>query len=585
MTVDNSGFDSLGLHGDLVSSLASLGYEAPTPIQTAAIPEVIAGRDLLCQAATGTGKTAAFALPIVSAMNDSSARSGLPTALVLAPTRELCMQVAEAVHRYGRPFGVRTLPVYGGQPIGRQITALKRGVDIVVATPGRALDLLNRRSLKLNDVTTVVLDEADEMLDMGFAEDIEEILSQAPADRQTVMFSATMPKRILRIAKNHLNDPLRIEIEREVPTGDSGPKIRQIAYVVARPHKAAALGRILDIESPTAALVFCRTRAEVDQLAETLNGRGYRAEALHGGMDQAMRDRVMGRLRSGNADLLVATDVAARGLDVDHLTHVVNFDVPAAPESYVHRIGRVGRGDRTGTAITIAEPRERRQLSAIERSTRQSIEIGKLPTSAQLRERRMEVTRANLAVTCLDDDLDQYRPLLDALTEDAGIDQVALAAIKTAHLATVGSDGESEIPDAPAPRESRGARGEGGRRSGWNRRDDDRPRGKRDDDRPRGKKLDADGKSRRGGPPAAGKKRIFINAGLDAGIRPADIVGAIANETNLAGSQIGPIDIKARHTTVDVPTDDAATVIKALGKTRVKGQRVKARKDRDQSNR
>ncbi len=576
MTVDNAGFDSLGLHSDLVSSLASLGYEAPTPIQTAAIPEVIAGRDLLCQAATGTGKTAAFALPIVSAMNDSSARSGLPTALVLAPTRELCMQVAEAVHRYGRPFGVRTLPVYGGQPIGRQITALKRGVDIVVATPGRALDLLNRRSLKLNDVTTVVLDEADEMLDMGFAEDIEEILSQAPADRQTVMFSATMPKRILRIAKNHLNDPLRIEIEREVPTGDSGPKIRQIAYVVARPHKAAALGRILDIESPTAALVFCRTRAEVDQLAETLNGRGYRAEALHGGMDQAMRDRVMGRLRNGSADLLVATDVAARGLDVDHLTHVVNFDVPAAPESYVHRIGRVGRGDRTGTAITIAEPRERRQLSAIERSTRQSIEIGTLPTSAQLRERRMEVTRANLAVTCLDDDLDQYRPLLDALTEDAGIDQVALAAIKTAHLATVGSDGESEIPDAPAPRENRGARGDGGRRSGWNRRDDDRPRGK---------KSDADGKSRRGGPPAAGKKRIFINAGLDAGIRPADIVGAIANETNLSGSQIGPIDIKARHTTVDVPTDDAATVIKALGKTRVKGQRVKARKDRDQSNR
>ncbi|MCB9413369.1 MAG: DEAD/DEAH box helicase [Actinobacteria bacterium] len=570
MTAEDAGFDSLGLHPDLVSSLAGLGYEAPTPIQTAAIPQMISGRDLLCQAATGTGKTAAFALPIVSGIGEH--RSGLPTALVLAPTRELCVQVAEAVHRYGRPFGVRTLPVYGGQPIGRQITALKRGVDIVVATPGRALDLLNRKSLKLNDVATVVLDEADEMLDMGFAEDIEEILSQAPADRQTVMFSATMPKRILRIAKHHLDDPLRIEIEREVPTGDAGPKIRQVAYVVARPYKAAALGRILDVETPAATLVFCRTRAEVDQLAETLNGRGYRAEALHGGMDQSMRDRVMGRLRSGGADLLVATDVAARGLDVDHLTHVVNFDVPAAPESYVHRIGRVGRGDRTGTAITIAEPRERRQLAAIERSTGGNIEIGTLPTSAQLRERRLELTRASLAVSCLDDDLERYRPLLEALTEDAGIEQVALAAIKTAHLATVGEQGEAEIPEAPEPRT---ARADKGRRSGWNKRDDETDR-RRDKGGP-----GQSGKSRRGGPPAPGKKRIFINAGNDAGIRPADIVGAIANETGLPGSQIGPIDIRARHTTVDVPDTEAAAVIKALGRTRVKGQRVKARKDRD----
>ncbi len=497
------------------------------------------------------------------------------------------MQVAQAVHRYGRPFDVRTLPVYGGQPIGRQITALKRGVDIVVATPGRALDLLNRRSLKLHDVATVVLDEADEMLDMGFAEDIEEILSQAPADRQTVMFSATMPHRILRIAQNHLNDPLRIAIERETQAPDEGPKIRQVAYVVARPYKAAALGRILDIESPTAALVFCRTRADVDQLTETLNGRGYRAEALHGGMDQAMRDRVMTRLRSGNAELLVATDVAARGLDVDHLTHVVNFDVPAASESYVHRIGRVGRGDRTGTAITIAEPRERRQLSAIGRSTGQQIELGKLPTSAQLRERRLEVTRARLALTCLDDDLDSFRPLLDALTEDAGIEQVALAAIKSTHLATVGDEGETDIPEVSEPRERRGDHR--GDKHGHGRRDG--AGGFKNRERAGGSGGaggGGGGKERqggRGGPPGKGKQRIFINAGNDAGIRPQDVVGAIANETGLPGSQIGPIDIRPRHTTVDVPSDAAANVIAALGSTRLKGQRVKARKDRGQPSR
>ena len=380
---DPIGFDGLGLRPELVTSLAALGYEAPTPIQRAAIPQMLTGRDLLCQAATGTGKTAAFALPMLSQRADRSEGKN-PTALVLAPTRELCMQVAEAVHRYGRPFGIRTLPVYGGQPVGRQISELRRGVDIVVATPGRALDLLERRALTLQDVTTVVLDEADEMLDMGFAEDIDAILEQAPAERQTVMFSATMPKRILRIAAAHLRDPERIEIAREVLPEGERPAIQQTVYIVARPHKVAALGRILDIESPTAALVFCRTRDEVDQLTETLNGRGYRAEGLHGGMDQRQRDRVMNRLRKGDAELLVATDVAARGLDVEQLTHVINFDVPAAPESYVHRIGRVGRGGREGSAITIAEPREQRLLRSIERTMKQKIDVGRIPTSAEL---------------------------------------------------------------------------------------------------------------------------------------------------------------------------------------------------------
>ncbi len=571
MTADGSDFASLGLRPELVGGLAELGYEAPTPIQSVAIPEMLTGRDLLCQAATGTGKTAAFALPMLS-QRAEGARGKRPTALVLAPTRELCVQVAEAVHRYGRPFDVRTLPVYGGQPIGRQIGALKRGVDIVVATPGRALDLLERRSLSLADVTTVVLDEADEMLDMGFADDIDAILDQAPSERQTVMFSATMPKRILKIAAQHLKDPRRIEIPREVlPEGDR-PTIKQTAYVVARVHKVAALGRVLDVETPAAALVFCRTRAEVDQLTETLNGRGYRAEGLHGGMDQAQRDRVMARLRSGNAELLVATDVAARGLDIDHLTHVINFDVPAAPESYVHRIGRVGRGGRKGAAITIAEPREQRLLRTIERTMKQRIEIAKIPSSADLRARRLAATRERLAAACLDDDLGDYRELMGSLSSDYDLDDVALAAIKVAHLATAGDAGEVDIPQAEP---TRAERGKGGRDRGRNKSGRDRDG---DKEPPRGGSVASGAK--RGKGPRPGKQRIFISAGRELGIRPQDIVGAIANETDLTGAQIGPIDIAGRFTTVDVPSEAAKDVIAALSRTRLKGKRVKARKDR-----
>ncbi len=560
LTPENIGFDGLGLRPELVTSLAALGYEAPTPIQRAAIPQMLTGRDLLCQAATGTGKTAAFALPMLSQRADRTEGSN-PTALVLAPTRELCMQVAEAVHRYGRPFGIRTLPVYGGQPVGRQISELRRGVDIVVATPGRALDLLERRALTLQDVRTVVLDEADEMLDMGFAEDIDAILEQAPAERQTVMFSATMPKRILRIAKAHLKDPERIEIQREVLPEGERPATKQTVYIVARPHKVAALGRILDIESPTAALVFCRTRDEVDQLTETLNGRGYRAEGLHGGMDQRQRDRVMTRLRKGDAELLVATDVAARGLDIEQLTHVINFDVPAAPESYVHRIGRVGRGGREGSAITIAEPREQRLLRSIERTMKQKIDVGRIPTSAELRERRLEATRAELAGICLDDDLDEYRALLGSLTEDHDMDDVALAAIKMAHLATIGDAGESDIPEAELHR----------------------PRDHDHSGRKGHKFRESDDGGKRGGaarPPGRGKERLFINSGRDAGVRPQDIVGAIANETGLSGSDVGAVRISDRFATVEVPAGSAKAVIQALSSTRLKGNRVKVRRDR-----
>ncbi|HEY4608577.1 MAG TPA: DEAD/DEAH box helicase, partial [Ilumatobacteraceae bacterium] len=329
---EDGGFDTLGLRPELLSTISDLGYEEPTPIQRETIPLLLAGRDLLGQAATGTGKTAAFALPALQ-MIDTAAKVS-PFALILVPTRELAMQVSEAIFKYGRDLHVRVTPIYGGQPIYRQLQALDRGVHIVVATPGRALDHIGRGSLQLDAIKTVILDEADEMLDMGFADDIDSILQMTPEERQTVLFSATMPARINALARKYQRDPVRIQIH----GGDTQPGtalVRQSAYMVQRSHKPAALGRILDIEAPKATLVFCRTRTEVDQLTEKMNGRGYRAEALHGGMDQPQRDRVMGRLRDGTAELLVATDVAARGLDVDTLTHVVNYDVPSAPESYV----------------------------------------------------------------------------------------------------------------------------------------------------------------------------------------------------------------------------------------------------------
>jgi ATP-dependent RNA helicase DeaD len=549
-TEDTTTFADLGLREELLHALTGLGYEEPTPIQREAIPQLMDGHDLLGQAATGTGKTAAFALPILQRM-PASGRGNTPTALVLVPTRELCVQVSEALHRYGKELGARVLPIYGGQPIGRQLRELERGVDVVVATPGRALDHLARGTLKLDQIEMVVLDEADEMLDMGFAEDLEGILTATPATRQTVLFSATMPSRINGIARKHLREPVRIQIEREVTAEGEAPRVRQTAYVVARPHKAAALGRILDIESPTAAIVFCRTREEVDTLTETLNGRGYRAEALHGGMSQEHRDRVMARLRGGTADLLVATDVAARGLDVEQLTHVVNYDVPSAPESYVHRIGRVGRGGREGVAITLVEPRAHRMLKTIERVTKQRIPVEKVPTSADLRARRLELTRAALHETLLEeDDLEQFRVVVETLTDDFDIMQVALAAVKLAHEASGAGSDEDEIPEAAPAREDREHRTSGSR-SGP-------PRGRT---------------------PAGGMARVYVGGGRSAGIRPQDLVGAIANESGLAGRDVGAIEIADRFSLVEVPESATDDVIRALQQTRIKGRKLQIRRD------
>jgi ATP-dependent RNA helicase DeaD len=471
------------------------------------------------------------------------------------PTRELAVQVSQAIHRYGRDLGARVLPIYGGQPIGRQLHALERGVDVVVATPGRALDHIGRGTLRLGGLAMVVLDEADEMFDMGFAEDIEAILQETPEDRQTVLFSATMPPRVDGMARRHLRDPVRIQIGREATAPGQGPLVRQSAYVVQRAHKPAALGRVLDVEAPGAALVFCRTRDEVDQLTETLNGRGYRAEALHGGMSQEQRDRVMGRLRAGTADLLVATDVAARGLDIDHLTHVVNYDVPSAPDAYVHRIGRVGRAGREGVAITLAEPREHRMLKTIERVTKQRITMEKVPTVADLRTRRLELTRAALHESILEDDLEQFRVVVETLANEFDVMEVALAAVKLAHEASGAAADEEEIPEV-APKAATPAP----TRRGTSGRDD-----------------------RRGGPPAGGMTRLFVGVGRSAGIRPQDLVGAIAGESHLSGREIGAIEISDRFSLVEVPESAVAEVIAALRGTTIKGKKAAVRRERDRA--
>jgi ATP-dependent RNA helicase DeaD len=536
-------FAELGLRPELLEVLTGLGYEEPTPIQREAIPVLLEGHDLLGQAATGTGKTAAFALPVLQRMSRPPGRKG-PAALVLVPTRELAVQVSQAFHRYGRGLDARVLPIYGGQPMGRQLQALDRGVDVVVATPGRALDHLGRGSLDLSGVSVVVLDEADEMLDMGFAEDIEAILEEVPRERQTLLFSATMPARIDRIARQHLRDPVRIEIGRAAVAQGEAPLVRQSAYVVARAYKAAALARIIDLESPTAALVFCRTRQEVDELTETLNGRGYRAEALHGGMSQEQRDRVMGRLRAATSDLLIATDVAARGLDVEHLSHVINYNVPSAPDSYVHRIGRVGRAGREGVAITLAEPREHRMLKTIERVTKQRLGVESLPTVADLRTRRLELTRAALHESLVGDDLERFRVVVEPLADEFDLMEVAMAAVKMAHESAGLTEDEQEIPQVPVkPAREKGAK------------------------------------------PYGGTTRLFLNVGRSARIRPQDVVGAIAGESGVSGRDIGAIEIADRFTLVEVPESAADEVIAALRRTTIKGRKPVVRREQERPSR
>jgi ATP-dependent RNA helicase DeaD len=556
-------FADLGLGPEILKALAGLGYEEPTPIQETAIPHILDGADVLGLAATGTGKTAAFTLPLLQRIS----RGGEPSALILVPTRELAIQVAQAVHRYGKELDIRVLPIYGGQSFGQQLRVLRRGVDVIVATPGRALDHIRRGTLYLASVEMLVLDEADEMLDMGFAEDLDAIVAELPEERQSLLFSATLAPRIGQIAKRYLQDPVNVKIEDEADSDTEGPLIEQRAYLVRRPHKLAALGRVLDLENPEAALIFCRTRNDVDELVEALNARGYRAEAMHGGMSQDERERVMKKLRAGSVDLLVATDVAARGLDISHLSHVVNYDVPNAPKSYVHRIGRVGRAGREGVAITLADPREHGLLRNIERLTHTRIAIESLPTVADMRAHRMELTRAALRETIMEGGLDHFRVVVESLSDEFDLWDLAVGAVKLAHEATVSDGGdEEEIPEAQPPHSGGKSRG----KSGGDRGAERSARGGGEGDRG-GRK----GSHRR----TPGTTRFFIAAGRNKGIRPKDLVGAITGEAGVSGSEIGTIHIADKYSLVEIADEVAPKVFEALKKAPIKGKRVRVKAD------
>ena len=542
---DAAGFASLGLTGALVAAVAALGYEEPTPIQREAIPVLLSGSDMLGQAATGTGKTAAFALPLLDKLSHGGkADRGTVRALVLVPTRELAMQVAEALHKYAKGSHLNVVPVYGGAPMDHQIRALRRGAEVVVGTPGRVLDHLRRQTLNLTAVQVLVLDEADEMLDMGFAEDIDAIVAETPEERQTALFAATFAPRIMAIAGRHLKNPKKVQIAAEKRAPGKLPRVRQIAYVVGKGQKINALGRILDFDSPKSAIIFCRTRLEVDELTETLNAHGYGAQALHGGMMQKQRDRVMSGFRSEQSEILVATDVAARGLDIDHVSHVINFDVPTAPEVYVHRIGRTGRIGREGVAITLVSPREQRFLNYVERLTKQKIELGRLPSEADLKKRRLEATKDALRERIAAGGLDDSRELIEALAQEFDIIDVAAAAIALA------SDGADRNP--PPAEEVQ-----------------ERPAGNTDD-RGYRKKGDRAPREQADGPMTL----LRISVGKEESVRPADLVGAIAGEARISSSVIGAIKIHDDYSLVEVPEAMAPKIIAALKATKIRGNKV-----------
>lgn len=517
-------FKSLGLSEAILKAVADVGYEAPTPIQAKTIPTMLAGRDLIGQAQTGTGKTAAFAIPILEKIDPA-----IPEvqALVLAPTRELAIQVAEAVHTYSKHLGrIGVIPVYGGQPIQLQLKRLQRGVHVVVGTPGRIMDHLRRGTLRMDAVRIVVLDEADEMLRMGFIEDVEWILAQAPPERQTALFSATLPREVRRIAERHLNNPVSIEIEHRTMTL---PATEQRYLNVSPQQKLDALARILETEPTDAVLIFTRTKTGAAEVAEKLQARGYAAEAMHGDMGQPQRESVIRRLKSGQVEIVVATDVAARGLDVERISHVVNYDIPYDVEAYVHRIGRTGRAGRSGTAVLFISPRERRMMTEIERYTGQRITPMKMPTQADVAARRIAMFKESIRKTLAEGDLDLYLSLVEELV-DEGLDlaEVAAAAARLAR-----GDKPLEIEVEPEPEAMAGAED--------------------------------------------GMVRLFLGAGSRAGVRPGDIVGAIANEAGVPGKAIGSIDIYDGFTFVEIPTQYRDQVLTRMARATIRGRTVEIR--------
>jgi ATP-dependent RNA helicase DeaD len=532
-------FDALGLHAGLVQALREVGYETPTPIQAATIPVLLRGADLLGQAQTGTGKTAAFALPMLSRL-ELAQRA--PQALVLVPTRELAIQVAEAFQKYAAHLpGFHVLPIYGGQSYTPQLQALRRGTHVIVGTPGRIMDHLERGTLALEGVRCVVLDEADEMLAMGFIDAIDAILARTPRDKQVALFSATLPAAIRQIAQRHLRSPQQITIRGSTTTAAG---IHQRYWLVSGLHKLDALTRILEVEPFEAMLVFVRTKQATVELAERLVARGFAAAALNGDIQQSQRERTIAQLKAGAIDILVATDVAARGLDVERIGHVVNFDVPHDPESYVHRIGRTGRAGRSGQAILFIAPRERSMLRAIERATRQPIEAMNLPTQDDVNQRRIARFKQRIAGALNQGASGPYRAIVEEFARESGAELLDVAAA-IASLA----QGRSALLLGGAAAPPQAAPDEGAVRP------------------------------RRAGHRAARfapQQTYRLEVGRAHGVQPGNLVGAIANEADLDGSQINGIDIQQEHSFVRLPAGMPAQVLERLALVRVKGRALAA---------
>ena len=543
MTTD---FTSLNLREEVTQAINELGYSEPTPIQTSLIPIMLSGADVIGQAQTGTGKTAAFALPILH--NFTPQRH--IQALILAPTRELALQVADSMTVYGKYLDVRVLAVYGGQPYGPQISRLNRGVDVVVGTPGRLLDLIERKALNIKHVRTLVLDEADEMLNMGFMEDVEKILAETPAERQTALFSATLPPRIRSLANRFMRDPQSVNIKRETLTLAS---TEQRYYLVHEADKTNALTRLFEVEPIKSALIFARTRAETATLANELVVRGIPAEAIHGDLDQSARERVLGRFRANQLKVLVATDVAARGLDIHDISHVFNYHLPDDAEVYVHRIGRTGRAGRTGVAITLVSPREKRRLREVEALTKQPIKKMELPTVSEIHRHRESQVVENLKVWL---GRGRYKRELELVQEliEAGHDplNIAAAAMKIAR-ADEKQRPIAEIAEVKSDRREKEA-GPNGKRAATGR--SDRPER-------------AGGPRRRGDSHEEGMVRLKLNKGKQHGVRPNEIVGTIAHHANIPGYVIGKIRIEDKFTFVDIPEDVVEQVLKQNGNYRI----------------
>ncbi|WP_426702500.1 DEAD/DEAH box helicase [Rhodanobacter sp. Col0626] len=585
-----SGFGALALHPDVLRVLADVGYESPSPIQAATIPPLLEGRDVLGQAQTGTGKTAAFALPILSRITP---RAGKPQALVLAPTRELAIQVAEAFQRYAAHIpSFQVLPIYGGQSYGPQLHSLKRGVHVVVGTPGRVIDHMNKGTLDLSELKYLVLDEADEMLRMGFIDDVEKVLQATPPERQVALFSATMPSVIRKIAQRHLKDPVEVTIKSSTTTA---PNIRQRYWFVSGMHKLDALTRILEAEPFDAMIIFARTKQATEELAGKLQARGLAAAAINGDIAQAQRERVIQQLKDGKLDILVATDVAARGLDVERISHVFNYDIPYDTESYVHRIGRTGRAGRSGEAILFVSPRERGMLGAIERATRQPIEQMQLPSVDVVNDVRIGKFKQRISDTLAQGSLGEFQKLIEQYEQEHNVPAIEIAAA----LARI-AQGDQPLLLAPPPKREKyepASRERVERAAPRERSSNERrpphardtagaspsPReSKSHEQRPREHAAHENAPPRdfghrpvRAHATEEGKRTYRIEVGHEHGVKPGNIVGAIANEAGLESQYIGRLSIRDHYSLIDLPDGMPSEVFEHLKKVWVVQQQLR----------